>query len=1714
MHRDTWRPQQENSLLRSKTLRIGLLIVVAGGLAAALLFILYAPFYQPVTHLVLLSGGESDSINTLPLGYASEDIARMKQAGDHLRLADPRSRTVTAAALRSTQALRSFAGQLRALPASRRDTVMVYAAAHGVSHGAEPYLLCGDYSGENSADSRFPLEEFLQQLRDTRGGIKILLLDAGRIQSDTTAGMVVNGFPHLLRKSVHETGDKSLWVISSHAAFERGGVSHHLKASLFGWFAQQGLHGKADANHDNVLTLRELHAYIATGVNQWTKESARGKMQQRPQLIWGGGEIKNHDNLEIAALPQPQPKPAASDPPGATPQTAAANGLGPQASHNVYASTPPLFLPAVLSQIANQPAASANDQQPEPVADKPQAGPALAAPVPDAVDPAALEAWRLRDTIETLNYRESRIVDFAPHYWRRLEERLTNLQQRLRSNPAALALLEKETAQTLQPLLAALQPHSGKAPDPGIQPPEILQTLPQINIQGSRLRSFALAQRVAARGGPQLMEGLADCAAELKKILTSGDADALQKWAAETYQPHYSQYAELALAAQVASISHLQWEDKQLLISCRLQSEAAFASTLGSADWTTQHFTTADSWRVAGEHLLLDGAGLDWRQQGVSYLRRAAHQYAMAAQELGVIEDARLQIAVVMHRLPYYLQWRELSATDSSSGAPSLDDLNTLLDLIPQMLRLLAEPSHGNIAAVQQCASSIQSIEHNLLQPVLHPEQLTEGRNIQLSRIESLLATPLPSAAALAQLQPAAMRLDKQLATSFSMTVKPVAPANTPTTAQWRQQYLRAAVELKFARLSAGEATTHSREFSTIENAWKKVQKLHEKLEETQDAEMLNGQLWQAFSQLGSAFEEFHRLLPARIREATRRNLDMTATATRQSRRHALREASLSVRLLDGNLHARTSALQRATALDGAAMYDHLLAARSRFLAEAVDVVREQRTALIDAASDYRRLANIQLRQPTAGVFTSPQVRLQTPASVTFAASPQKTIPLSLNVSGGSRTPGWIVLQYDPQVLEVTSSRPVYHEHLLQAAAAPPTPDKKTATAGQLAAYPYYPDKRGLPASLYVRPGAAAEATLTIRARQEQTASTKLIVKVLAAGVYTRREIMVHPPAPFNLELAVNGAPGTTTVLPTGVQVHPFPNQATSFNVRLKNNGETPKELEVQFLAAPSRLGKLPVNTLSPATADELLKPHGPFKPLSAATLKIAPGSELPLPLPAYKAAEPKEPEATTLKPAGLQIQGDMLVKIIEKKTGRVILRRIEIKPQAPVRYVQPVVSYDSRQRRIGIVVSPLTPGAAPERVTVQCEVVSGLPGAEGKIRQAMLIAPARQAELSIETPPGKNRQITLHLHVDGYPRAFIYRVNCNYSQPQIAPLRNVLAIRARQPAGQTAYKSPVESIPAVFEVDAPAGSFNNPNDVVELAVDIDEDRDFLREIPLRLTSDRQVQVAWGEAKPDGTLSLNTAVTDFHVSLPAPGIQHQRVNLLGRVQSAGKVAWSADRYVWIDGEGPQTGSPRISSTGFTAVGDPVVLSLLATDQGSGVAKIEVAIDTDFDGKLPVDPPPVAAKRNPDGLWTAELDTAKLAPGSYQILIHSVDKVGNAGKLMKTELVLLSPTDVEKARANSVAGVVLYGAGDHVRGAKVTLTPAEKGDPIGPVTGDDQGHFELPVVPPGKYTLHAEGLFRNRVRMADIEIEVPARPVEFPAMKVMVSSTLAPKPIKR
>jgi hypothetical protein len=170
---------------------------------------------------------------------------------------------------------------------------------------------------------------------------------------------------------------------------------------------------------------------------------------------------------------------------------------------------------------------------------------------------------------------------------------------------------------------------------------------------------------------------------------------------------------------------------------------------------------------------------------------------------------------------------------------------------------------------------------------------------------------------------------------------------------------------------------------------------------------------------------------------------------------------------------------------------------------------------------------------------------------------------------------------------------------------------------------------------------------------------------------------------------------------------------------------------------------------------------------------------------------------------------------------------------------------------------------------------------------------------------------------------------------------------------------------------------------------------------------------------------------------------------------------------------------------------------------SGVAKVEAALNPAGDGKIPKEPPPMAAVSNGSGLWTAKVPAAM--PGPQELVVRLTDLAGNEAVTSHGKVRVVTPEELAAelaAKTNRVAGTAMYGEQGQA-GIEVTLTN-EAGQKIGPVRTNDQGAFEFPRVPVGKWKIAAQGLVRGAERVypfdnTDKFVEVPAPPKLVPSL---------------
>jgi hypothetical protein len=271
-----------------------LLLALLLGLGALLAYSLYSPFQHPRTHLVLLTGGLTGPARSSagPMDFVLDDFSAFLPLEPVLYQGPFGAGLTIWGNLRSRDEMRSLGDQIAGLPVLQDDVLLVYVSATGIAQDGTPFLVGASNAGSSSGEGefRYPLRSLLQQIQASPARHQLLILDAGRRNFEPRQGMMVNPFPRLLREEVEKLRDDRLTVLCSHDEQQHSHLSPALRRSVFAHFVSQGLSGGADFNGDRVVSVGELHRYVAQQVGAWVQGNSGGRELQTPFLArWSGG---------------------------------------------------------------------------------------------------------------------------------------------------------------------------------------------------------------------------------------------------------------------------------------------------------------------------------------------------------------------------------------------------------------------------------------------------------------------------------------------------------------------------------------------------------------------------------------------------------------------------------------------------------------------------------------------------------------------------------------------------------------------------------------------------------------------------------------------------------------------------------------------------------------------------------------------------------------------------------------------------------------------------------------------------------------------------------------------------------------------------------------------------------------------------------------------------------------------------------------------------------------------------------------------------------------------------------------------------------------------------------------------------------------------------------------------------------------------------------
>ncbi|MGC1275209.1 MAG: hypothetical protein WBC44_16005 [Planctomycetaceae bacterium] len=1723
----SWRAKRQESRPAGRRARR---VLAAFGVVLLLVlfaYLLVAPLGRPKAALILArpTAGTAKELSA-DSPFVDRDFAAIAEATRELLIGPPIDLT---AELPPSDV---FGPRLRAsFPES--DVLIVYVQADATSENGRAVLLWGNDPGE-SERRRFPIRDLLANLSEHPAATKVLLLDATDPGIDRRAGRIDEEFSRRLSEECR-SGPAGVWVLASHGAGETSHFSPALARSVFGYWIGRGLGGAADLDRDGFLRLRELHQFVDSGVSTWTRRTTGGRETQTPVLLTCG--LPRASRADPMLLPAPRRIRAeregavlhsaltaadeartkssatatSADDPTTEASPAETNAADRQGTQTAKGNSVARGAKSDAAQTGAENGADAaksegSSREIEPTADSPTAVQLLNA------------GWRLRDDLEQGKTVRLDPRRDTPHLWRAYVRRLLEIEKAIFTGTETEQIA---AARELRRLVVPLgRWAAGGDPEPdAAEPARSLMTVRSGEPSWER-HSFGMEESRAADDGVALSSELATLVAAYDRMIINGSREEFAKWLSEI-APGNSRYVELVLAGRLTAMPDLDWEIVRTALKTRRIAERV-AATVEAATWMAPVVEDADKLRHAAERLLLDGIGENRQSVADDLLTNARSRYEAVADDVAAIREATAFRNELLDLAPVLVAWHRRTKTLPGPRTPHHAETVALLGATEELATALDSPSPATVDRVRSAAAKARTLLA-IVQAGSSPDYVRGTLVVppdpadEYMRIRALLMTTLPAAQDRVRLRDAQRRAEQSLVMSRPWTEESRRPPRTMVVPANDDLLELMELEYRLASLAAGDAARER--FEPVAAAYRAIAAAPDATSDERPA---------GIPGFESALREYWRRTLPVVAEPP----PLDGTLDPGDRLAELRAADRALRLLDARDALRIGPFP--TAPLRAELLATLLRGQARRTdRERQDTPSDDRGSAAALASRSREAAE-KISDRDLDAPQPPTLVIEGTSAVSLESSETASVELTVVNRSGEPTDVWLVLDYDPTLvsIEKASSETSPSYRLLQQVEGPavelvdprrfrrPDLDGSVPPAMRIASQ----ERRSLTFQLNRESGAGRATRVIVRAIARPVSDVDAPADVST----TRQDVVVALPTLAPTELIVEGPPGTVGVDAGAIVVSPFPNRITPFRLSLANRTRNSATIDVELFAVtantsvrgePRTTSQLPtVIGIDRNAAASLLARWTDGAPLFSVAELALPADGTPVAIPFPKPA----PGGVGPRPA---VEQGLLVVVTDRATGHRSVHPVVFRPQHPRRYLEPIVRYDAVAERIEIRVEPRDPALMPPGGSrVSCEVVEPLPVEVARRLEGIITPDGKPAELFVETSGLRADAVTLRLSVDGYPRAFLYRVPLSGSRDDVPPETGSAAVRIIAPSPGASYRSPIDSVPVTIEVDAPVGTRWDAGDAVEIGFDRDRDRELQGEKSILLQSDRQIAVTVQQLSPGGLVSIESVVADFRLDLPSDHIERGRVNIIGRIVAGGREAWSPPVEVAFDDVPPPIRRVRLSK-GQVVAGEPLRVVAEASDGGlSGIRRVLVGIDLDRTGEFSAEPKPVAAV-NERGRWVATLDTATLLPGPYFVLVQAVDAVGIVGSYSRERFEVVTPEQraaAESAAVNRVTGFVHY-RGRPMSGFDVRLealppeTPTTSDSPsapekpnvaagvvkIPPVATDEVGAFEISQVPPGRYRISSSGLYANRRREGSLEIAVPPFPTEAPPVEIAV-----------
>jgi hypothetical protein len=213
--------------------------------------------------------------------YADRDAALFKDyASEKLGIPDNKIKILLNDNATEQEILLSVKEWLRRSAKPNKSDIYIFFAGHGLASddGKNMYLLPHDGSPRLLEKTAILRNELFSDIQKANPRSVTVFLDT--CYSGTTRGtdMLIASRPIAIR-ALEQSIPNNFTVFSAAAGDQTSKPLEEAKHGMFSYFLMKGMEGDADANNDNKITARELHAYVEQNVVQQSSGSQTPELQ-------------------------------------------------------------------------------------------------------------------------------------------------------------------------------------------------------------------------------------------------------------------------------------------------------------------------------------------------------------------------------------------------------------------------------------------------------------------------------------------------------------------------------------------------------------------------------------------------------------------------------------------------------------------------------------------------------------------------------------------------------------------------------------------------------------------------------------------------------------------------------------------------------------------------------------------------------------------------------------------------------------------------------------------------------------------------------------------------------------------------------------------------------------------------------------------------------------------------------------------------------------------------------------------------------------------------------------------------------------------------------------------------------------------------------------------------------------------------------------------